>query len=112
MPPRADALATLRNGRVAAGPRSSRPAPETRMSIELSDDRRAQIRLALEGFFLEEFEMELSTFRADQLLDFLMETLGPAIYNQAVQDARAFMQRKLDDLEGDVSVPWRSGGAG
>ena len=81
------------------------------MSIELTDERRAQIRLALEGFFLEEFETELSTFRADQLIDFLLEALGPAIYNQAVQDARVFMQRKLDDLEGDVSVPWGTGEA-
>ncbi len=80
------------------------------MSIELTDERRAQVRLALEGFFLEEFETDLSTFRADQLIDFVLEALGPTIYNQAVQDARAFMQRKLDDLEGDVSVPWRAGG--
>jgi len=75
------------------------------MSIELTDERRAQVRLALEGFFLEEFEAELSTFRADQLIDFVLEALGPAIYNQAVQDARAYMQRKLEDLDVEVYHP-------
>lgn len=77
------------------------------MTVELTEERRAEIRLALEGFFLEEFETELSAFQGDRLIDFVMEALGPAIYNQAIQDARAFMQQKLDDLEGDVSVSWR-----
>ena len=32
----------------------------------------------------------------------MLRTLGPAIYNQGVQDARTHMQIKLDDLEGEV----------
>jgi uncharacterized protein (DUF2164 family) len=28
--------------------------------------------------------------------------LGPAVYNQAVQDVRAHLQTKLDDLDGEV----------
>lgn len=48
----------------------------------------------------------LGTFRAAQLLDFFLETLGPHVYNQAVQDARAYVQRKLDELDGEVAAPW------
>ena len=29
-------------------------------------------------------------------------TLGPTVYNQAVQDVRTHFQVKLDDLEGEV----------
>jgi uncharacterized protein (DUF2164 family) len=76
------------------------------MAIELSEERRARIRLAVKGLHLEEFETEISDFRAERLMEFFLESLGPDIYNQAIQDARAFMQSKLDDLEGDVSVPW------
>ena len=72
------------------------------MHIPLSDERRDQLLLALEGFYLEAFGEELSRFRAEQILDFLLEAAGPPIYNQAVQDARAFMQRHLDDLDGEV----------
>ena len=32
----------------------------------------------------------------------MLKTLGPAVYNQAVQDVRAHMQVKLDDLDGEV----------
>lgn len=76
------------------------------MSSGLSDERRDQLVLALEGFYLEEFDEELSRFRAEQILDFVLGELGPPIYNQAVQDARGFMQRKLDELDGEVFAPW------
>jgi uncharacterized protein (DUF2164 family) len=36
------------------------------------------------------------------VLDFFLETLGPPVYNQAVQDARGFVLRTLDDLDGEV----------
>lgn len=75
------------------------------MSVELSEERRSELVLRLQGFFLEQFEEELSEFRADHLLDFALEALGPQVYNQAVQDARGFMQRKLEDLEGEVWMP-------
>ena len=48
----------------------------------------------------------MSSFRAAQLLDFCLEAVGPHVYNQAVQDARAYMQRKLDELDGEVAAPW------
>lgn len=72
------------------------------MAIALDDDRRDQLARELQGFYLEEFDEELSRFRADQLLDFALRSLAPAVYNQAVQDARGYMQRKLDELDGEV----------
>jgi uncharacterized protein (DUF2164 family) len=76
------------------------------MSIRLDDDRRAQLAHALQGFFLEEFDEELSPFRAEQILDFVLGRVGPPIYNQAVQDARGYLQTKLDELDGEVYAPW------
>lgn len=84
--------------------------PPTRMEITavamtLSEDRRNQLLLGLEGFYLEQFDEQLSRFRAEHILDFLLSALGPPIYNQAVQDAQAFMQAKLDELDGEVYAP-------
>ncbi|MGD2067858.1 MAG: DUF2164 domain-containing protein [Gemmatimonadota bacterium] len=72
------------------------------MAIELAEERRGRLVQALQGFYLEEFDEEISPFRAEQLLDFFLGTLGPQVYNQAVQDARGFVLRKLDDLDGEV----------
>lgn len=70
--------------------------------MKLDDARRAQMITDLQGFHRTEFDEELSAFRAEQLLDFFLATLGPQVYNQGVVDAQAYMQRKLDDLDGEV----------
>lgn len=75
------------------------------MALELDDQRRDALVRGLQGLYLSDFEEELSTFRAEQVLDYFLATLGPQVYNQAVQDARVFMQRKLEDLDGEVYLP-------
>ena len=75
------------------------------MAIELSEGRREVLQSRLQAFFLAEFDEVLSDFRAQQILEFFLEALGPQVYNQAVQDARGFMMRKLDDLDGEVHEP-------
>lgn len=72
------------------------------MAIELDDIRKQRLIAELVGFYLAEFDEEISPFRAEQLVDFFVNTLGPQVYNQAVQDARAFMQTRLDDLDGEI----------
>lgn len=72
------------------------------MAIQLDDARRDALLKRVQGHFAQEFDEELSLFRAEQLLDFFCEALGPQLYNQGVQDARGFMLRKLDDIDGEV----------
>jgi len=75
------------------------------MAITLDDARREGLVRRLQGFYREEFDEDLSAFRGEKMLDFFLEALGPQVYNQAVQDARGFMVRKLDDLDGEVHEP-------
>ncbi|MEL6723912.1 MAG: DUF2164 domain-containing protein [Pseudomonadota bacterium] len=73
-------------------------------SIELTAERRDRLVGQLQTLFQAEFDETLSAFRAEQILDLMLTTLGPGIYNQAVQDVRAHLQSKLDDLDGEVYV--------
>ena len=75
------------------------------MKIELDEARKARLIAQLQGFFLEEFDEELSRFRAEQVLAFALEKLAPQVYNQAVQDALGFMQQRLDELDGEIYEP-------
>ena len=75
------------------------------MAIRMESDRREELLERLRGFWLEEFDEELSAFRAERILDFVMEAIGPAVFNQGVLDARRWMQSRLDDLEGEVWEP-------
>ena len=76
--------------------------------ITLSPERRERLTGQLQSLFQAEFDEQLSDFRAAQILDLMLETLGPGIYNQAVQDVRAHLQSKLDDLDGEVYVDDRT----
>ena len=72
--------------------------------IMLSPEQRERLTGQLQTLFQAEFDESLSAFRAEQVLDLMLKTLGPGIYNQAVQDVRAHLQSKLDDLDGEVYV--------
>ncbi|WP_300423027.1 DUF2164 domain-containing protein [uncultured Hyphomonas sp.] len=73
-------------------------------ALELTEERRATLRGHLQTLFATEFDERLSDFRADDIVDLMLKTLGPAIYNQAVADVRAHLQGKLEDLDGEVWV--------
>ncbi len=72
--------------------------------IILSPERRTTLISQIQAQFQSEFDESLSDFRADQILDLMIETLGPGIYNQAVQDVRGHLQSKLDDLDGEIYI--------
>jgi len=72
------------------------------MKIQIDEERKAAVVRRLQGLFRDDFDEDLSEFRAAQIVDLLMKTLGPAVYNQAVQDVRAHLQTRLDDLDGEV----------
>ena len=75
------------------------------MRIKLSDEACDRASAAVQRFFVDEFDRELSDFQARRLIDFLLRHLGAPVYNQAIQDARSFLQAKLDDLDGEFYEP-------
>ena len=39
------------------------------------------------------------------MLDYILEDIGPSIYNQAILDGQAFMNEKVNDLDGSCYFP-------
>lgn len=83
----------------------STPKPGSPMRIDLSEERKQDLLKTLNDFYSKEFDEELSPYRAQRILDFFIKALGPPLYNQAIADARAFMSRKLDDLDAEFFQP-------
>ena len=73
-----------------------RPAPTP--AIRFSKEETAALARALQGYFDREFEQTLGDIPARMLLDFVVETLGSAIYNRALYDAQAVVAARLDEL--------------
>ena len=73
--------------------------------IVLSDERRTDLIATIQHFVASEFDQELSEFQARSLLEFFIKHLGAPVYNQAVQDVRAFLQDKMSDLDVEFYEP-------
>ena len=69
------------------------------MEIKLSSAQNAELRKKLVAVYFDDFEEEISDFKADLLLDAFMKKLAPAIYNTALQDMKQFMLSQLEDME-------------
>ena len=74
------------------------------MRINLSEERRNDLLRSITVLYHNEFDEDLSRFRAEQILDFFLKALGPVVYNQAIQDARAFISEKLEDLDAEFFI--------
>lgn len=66
--------------------------------ITISADARATAVAALKTYLAENFDEEVGELKAGLLLDFVLEELGPSIYNQAIADARAYFEERTGDL--------------
>jgi uncharacterized protein (DUF2164 family) len=73
-------------------------------TLTLSPDRRTRLVAELRKLASQDFDIPLSDFQAGELLDRMTALIGPAVYNEAVQDVRLHLQRRLDDLDGEVFV--------
>ena len=73
-------------------------------TLALTDERRADLITALRKMLSQDFDITLSPFQAGEVVDRMAALIGPAVYNEAVQDVREHLQRRLDDLDGEVYV--------
>ncbi len=72
------------------------------MKITLSPDKREVLRGELGKFLLNEFDHDLSDFKLDSLIDFVLERFGAVVHNDALKDAHAYLAEKLNDMETDL----------
>lgn len=70
------------------------------MNIELSKQARTDAIASLQRYFQENMPEPIGDIAAGLLLNYFVEELGPAIYNQAIANAQARIQQRLSDLEG------------
>ena len=72
------------------------------MPIELNKEDRAQAIASIERYFEVNFEQKIGNISAGALLGFVLEEIGPSIYNRAVSGAKERMLMRVEDLEYEV----------
>jgi uncharacterized protein (DUF2164 family) len=75
------------------------------MDIKLRREVEEQLVGSLRRYWKEEEGEELGELRAQSFLKFIVEEVGPSIYNQAIADAQAHMQEKATEMEISLYAP-------
>ena len=70
--------------------------------MELQKQVRGEAVASMKRYFDENMPEPLGDLPAGLLLDFFLEEIGPAIYNQAITDAQARMSLRVADLNGEL----------
>lgn len=68
--------------------------------IELSKEERQLAINEIISYFATEREEEIGELAGGLILDFILEKIGPHIYNQAVADMQKYIMEKADDMYG------------
>ncbi len=68
--------------------------------IVLSKEKKAKMIEEIKTYFSTERDEDLGDLAAMLILDFVIEKLGPEIYNQGVYDAHLYMNGAVEDLLG------------
>jgi uncharacterized protein (DUF2164 family) len=75
------------------------------VAITLSDDTTKKALGSLKRYFDEQRDEELGDLQAHLLLEYIVEEIGPSIYNAALADAQVYLRERLEDLDGACGVP-------
>jgi len=70
-------------------------------TIELAKQLRGDAIASIQRYFEENLD-PIGDLPAGLLLNYILEEIGPAIYNQGVADAQARLQLQLTDLTGEL----------
>ena len=72
--------------------------------MTLTADQRNLIASELRVFLENELDVSLGSFESEDLADFVIEKIGPWLYNQGVLDVRAKLSTIVDGIVEELSL--------
>jgi uncharacterized protein (DUF2164 family) len=72
----------------------------TKPPVAIADRARTQAIASIRRYVAENMEEEIGDLKATLFLDYILTEIGPSIYNQAIADARKFVEESAADLGG------------
>ena len=72
------------------------------MTIKLPREEKEQIIDSVKAYFEQERSESIGDLAAEQLIDYMIQALGPYIYNKAVADARVLINEKMNQMEDEM----------
>ena len=72
------------------------------MAIEIPKGKRTEVVASIQRYFEENMDEGISGLAAGVFLDFLLEELGPVVYNKAVFDVQEYLQSRVMEVDFEV----------
>lgn len=70
--------------------------------IKLPKEEKEQIVRGVQLYFEEERSETIGNLAAEQLVDHMLQLLGPYLYNKAIADARAVVLEKISQVDDEL----------
>ena len=77
---------------------SSNARTRDNLSLAIPDDARKQAVASIRHYFADELGQEIGDLKASLVLDYFLVEIAPAVYNQAIADAKMFFDERAADL--------------
>jgi uncharacterized protein (DUF2164 family) len=77
-------------------------ALKNQMSIELTKEAKVEALTSIQRYLAENFEEPVGNIAAGALLNYMLEEIGPAIYNKAVNDVQEKLSLRIQELDLEV----------
>jgi uncharacterized protein (DUF2164 family) len=75
------------------------------MELTLTKDVEKKLIASIKRYVYENLETDIGELQSSLFLQFCLEEIGPAVYNQAIADAQTYMQEKALDIENSCFAP-------
>lgn len=72
-----------------------------RVNITLTDEEKKQLLEEIIYYFETERDEKLGIIGSESILDFFMDTLGVTIYNRALDNAKLWLSKRMEENEAD-----------
>ena len=73
-------------------------------TIEISKQAKTDLLASMKRYFDENLD-PIGDLPANLLLNYILEEIGPVIYNKAISDAQSRMQQRVTELDGELYAP-------
>lgn len=69
--------------------------------VQLSDEQKKEIKEEITAFYLDVRGDEIGIIEQQQIMDLFLENLAPIVYNKALDDAKRWFLRQMDNVDSD-----------
>lgn len=67
--------------------------------LSIPDEARTKALASLKRYMAEELELDVGDLKSGLFLDYIVAEIGPTVHNQAIAEARAFIEERAADLD-------------